>query len=108
MSPDRLVSGAGDDRNGENPHVTSKFDRMHGHPRKPSQVVMPGGTAEPMFKNERHEPSHKHVTEDGHKVHGYEHDHPAMGGMADGAKAVHPTHVESQEAYEKHGYGGKR
>lgn len=29
----------------ENPKVTSKFDRAHGHPRKPGKVAKPGGYA---------------------------------------------------------------
>lgn len=39
------VKGAGSSKSGENPKVTSKFDRMHGHPRVPGGVSKPGGTA---------------------------------------------------------------
>jgi hypothetical protein len=39
------VKGAGDTGMRENPKVTSKFDRMHGEPRKPGTVTHPGGVA---------------------------------------------------------------
>lgn len=91
----------------ENPEVTSKFDRMHGEPRTPSKVEHPGNPAEPMFSNQRHAPTHAEHAAHG-TVHHYGVDHPAMGGLHHGAKAVHPMHDSAQAAYEKHGYSGKR
>ena len=105
------VAGAGESRTGENPHVTSKFDRSHGRPREPGHVSAPGGTAEPKaepaVKHERHAPSEVHHKEHG-KVHTYHHDHPAMAGQHHGARAKHPFNDAAQEAYEHEGYGGGR
>lgn len=101
------VRGAGDDGVGENPHVTSKYDRDGGMPRSPGKVGSPGHTAEPTFGHERVAPSKVEHAAHG-KVHHYAPDHPAMGGLHHGTKAVHPTHDAERSAYEKHGYGGKR
>lgn len=92
---------------GENPHVTSKFDRDHGMPRTPGKVGKPGDKAEPTFAHERHAPSEVHHHDHGTQ-HTYHHDHPAMGGMHHGAKAKHPMHDGTQEHYEdEHGYHGR-
>jgi hypothetical protein len=100
------VRGAGTDGHGDNPSVTSKFDRDHGEPRSPGKVGTPGGTAEPTFAHKRVAPTS--VTHAAHgKVHHYGHDHPAMGGQHHGTKPIHPTHDATQASYEKHGYGGK-
>lgn len=105
------VAGAGDSRTGENPKVTSKFDRMHGKPRTPGQVASPGGTATPgkdkPIENARHSPSASRQGDEG-RIHSYGHDHPAMGGLHRGARARHPTNDAGQDSYEKHGYGGGR
>lgn len=118
------VHSAGDNSSGENPRVTSKFDRMHGHPRTPGKVHSPGGEAHPgsghggvgmerhhehdhALHHERHAPSKVQVHEHG-KQHTYEHDHPAMGGMHHGSKAKHPFHDGTQGAYEdEHEYHGR-
>jgi hypothetical protein len=104
---------------GDNPRVTSKFDRMHGHPRKAGKVGHPGGTAHPgegHMKHEEHEPGFAHerhaptkVTEHPHgKQHTYAHDHPAMSGLEHGARAKHPMHDGEQAGYEnEHGYHGR-
>lgn len=102
------VKGAGDTDMRENPHVTSKFDRMHGHPRTPSKVERPGDPAEPMFAHERVAPSKVEHKEHG-TVHHYEPGHPALGGLEHGTRAKHPTHDEEQAAYEReHGYHSGR
>lgn len=100
------VHSAGDNSHGENPHVTSKFDRDHGEPRTPGKVSHPGGEAQPSFSHSRHEPTSKHHDEHG-TVHHYAPDHPAMAGLEHGAKAKHPMHDKEQAHYEEaHGYSG--
>lgn len=99
------VRGAGEGR-GENPTVTSKFDRDGGEPRTPAKVDKPGNPADPTFAHGRHAPSRVEHAAHG-TVHHYGPDHPAMGGMHHGAKAVHPHHDAEQAAHESHGHGGK-
>lgn len=101
------VKGAGDTHTGENPSVTSKFDRSGGMPRTPAKVGGPGKTAEPPIHHHRISPTRVKHAEHG-KVHTYSPDHPTMGGQHHGAKPRHPTNDPAQEAYEKHGYGGGR
>lgn len=100
------VAGAGSNEAGENPHVTSKFDRDHGMPRTPGKAEHPGDTAEPTFAHERHAPTKVEHASHG-TVHHYGVDHPAMGGLEHGARAKHPTHDKEQAEYEnEHGHHG--
>lgn len=60
----------------ENPKVTSKFDRMHGHPRVPGHVSKPGGTASPGSAKSMPIPNRNGPYETGAKVKGHtEHGH---------------------------------
>lgn len=92
----------------ENPKVTSKFDRMHGHPRKPGHVTHPGGTA-PISGSSA--PGH---TENGHKhpqeiSHGYgapvqTHHEPHAGRMAEGQGSAHSP---KDTQYDRRGKDGQ-
>lgn len=119
------VHSAGDNSSGENPRVTSKFDRMQGHPRTPGKVGEPGGTTEPgaghsggvsLDRHSDYDPGLNHNRTGPSKIqhhehgtqHTYHHDHPAMSGLHHGAKAKHPFHDGTQGAYEdEHEYHGR-
>lgn len=79
------VKGAGDSESGNNPKVTSKFDRMHGHSRTPGSVSRPGGVA-PVTGT--------HVA--GHNEHGHKLPVPAKGpGVSDSVSTSATVHASS-------------
>lgn len=83
----------------ENPKVTSKFDRSHGHPRKAAKVAKPGGAAHVSGTQDAHvnaglgaKAVEKESDREGAAISQTHYKPDDHGRMASGDHAEHPTY----------------